>query len=261
MSKAKDSINALSHALTASTHIGMARWLMLLVMDILSSLTLPLLRKDFGERFFSPFWIFVMMIATIAICLQLNVNTTIINIYMGLLTVVCLYHLAVIFIRNHRKTIWHTRYEGESNFLSIFRYLPKGTRAWWIEGLYEPMLVFAVGSLIYLFIDAGLGTIFLLSSTAMMLRSRIRYWVWRESILDERDLMIESEYTLEALNGASPKDTKGYVVHSAVHMTPHEKRAKAKRMLTPEEFAKHYPEPPKDFSYVKKNNTETKKAS
>ncbi len=250
MSKPQESINMLKDAMMHSPKISLFQGAGLFVMDTLSSLTLPLIRRKFGERFFSPFWVIVMMVATLAICSIYNVDIKIISIYMGILSLVCFYHFITIVIRNYRDEIWHTRFEGESIFSPLFRFLPKGTHHWWVESVYEPLIVFLLGTLVYLFLDPGLGSIFSLSSVAMLIRSRFRYWLWRQEILDERDLMIESEFKLAAINGQSSEESKGFIVKNAAHMKPSEKRAKARRMFTDEEMQEHFPQAPKDFSHV-----------
>lgn len=248
MSKPLDGINALNYLIGKQPDITLYRNLSIVVMDVLCSLVLPLIRHNFGERFFSLFWVTIMMIATLLACWYWQVNHAIISIYMGLLFTASLYHLFVIIRRNRRDEIWHSRYEGDSNFLWVFRHLPKGNQLTWAEGLYEPLIVLIVASLLSVFVDYGLAGIFAVSAMCLAIRARIRHYIWRQGIIDDRDRMIESEGMLSALNGVPAGENNGLSVMDAGFLKPNEKRAKARQVLTPEMFAEHFPDPPKDFS-------------
>ena len=248
MSNATDGINAIHDGMKKQHKITLYRNLSIVVMDILSSLVLPLIRRGFGERFLSVFWVAIMMTATFFASWYWQVSYTATVFYMVVLAIACFYHWFIIFRRNKRDEIWHTRYEGQSNFLALFQRLPRGRQMTWVEGLYEPLAVYLIAFLLSLFVDAGLGGIFAVSATCLAIRARIRYQIMRQTMLDDRDQMIESEGMLDALNGAPAEDNNGLVIMDAEFMKPSEKRAKAKQVLTPEAFNEHFPEPPKDFS-------------
>ena len=75
----------------------------------------------------------------------------------------------------------------------------------------------------------------------MFVRSRYRYYLDRQALLDARDSKIESENMLSALNGSPVKNTKGLIVRNAAHMTEEDRVVMAKKMNLPET---------KDFSNV-----------
>ncbi|MFL0809108.1 MAG: hypothetical protein K6L76_01715 [Agarilytica sp.] len=235
MSKPSDTINAAGHALTEQAR-GL-RAFGLFLADLGFSLTMPLLRRNMGERYFSPFLIAVMSIFAITMSLVFKVNPTFISVYVGVIIVTSLYHLFVIAKRNRRDEEWHTRYEGDFNIDSLVGKLPKGKDYWWKESFYEPLLVFVTGIVVGHFVDAGLGAVFLFSAPWMILRSQYQRLLIRSTILDARDLRIESEQKLSALNGEPAGETKGYVVKNVSHMRPNDREALAKKMLDEKDFA------------------------
>jgi len=235
MSKPSDTINAAGHALNEQAR-GLRAFGMFLA-DLGFSLVMPLLRRNMGERYFSPFLIAVMSIFAITMSLVFKVNPTFISVYVGVIIVTSLYHLFVIAKRNRRDDEWHTRYEGDFNIDVLVSKLPKGSNYWWRESFYEPLLVFVTGLIVGKFVDAGLGAVFLFSAPWMILRSQYQRLLLRSTILDARDLRIESEQKISALNGEPAEDTKGYVVKNVKHMRPNDREALAKRMLDEKDFA------------------------
>ncbi|MCU7807009.1 MAG: hypothetical protein KZQ73_03950 [Candidatus Thiodiazotropha sp. (ex Semelilucina semeliformis)] len=235
MSKPSDTINAVGHALTEQAR-GL-RAFGLFFADLGFSLTMPLLRRNMGERYFSPFLIGVMSIFAITMSLVMKVNPTFISMYVGLIMLTSLYHLYVISKRNRRGEDWHSRGEGEFNIDVLVNRLPKGKDYWWKESFYEPLLVFVTGIIVGHFVDAGLGAVFLFSAPWMILRSQYQRLLIRSTILDARDLRIESEQKISALNGEPAEDTKGYVVKNVNNMRPNDREALAKRMLDEKDFS------------------------
>jgi len=235
MSKPSDTINAVGHAL--NEHARGFRAFGLFLADLGFSLTMPLLRRNMGERYFSPFLIAVMSIFAISLSLVFKVNPTFIGLYVGVIVLASLYHLYVIAKRNRRDEEWHTRYEGDFNIDVLVSKLPKGNDYWFKESVYEPLLVFITGLIVGNVVDAGLGAVFLFSAPWMILRSQYQRFLLRSAILDARDLRIESEQKISALNGEPAEDTKGYVVKNVNNMRPNDREALAKRMLDEKDFA------------------------
>lgn len=235
MSKPSDTINAVGHAL--NEHARGFRAFGLFLADLGFSLTMPLLRRNMGERYFSPFLIAVMSIFAISLSLVFKVNPTFISVYVGVIVLTSLYHLYVIAKRNRRDEEWHTRYEGDFNIDVLVSKLPKGNDYWFKESVYEPLLVFITGLIVGNVVDAGLGAVFLFSAPWMILRSQYQRFLLRSAILDARDLRIESEQKISALNGEPAEDTKGYVVKNVNNMRPNDREALAKRMLDEKDFA------------------------
>jgi len=235
MSKPSDSINTVGDVLNEQAR-GF-RALGIFFADLGFSLVMPLLRRNMGERYFSPFLISVMSIFAITMSLVMKVNPAFISVYVGVIIFTSLYHLYVITKRNRRDEEWHTRYEGEFNIDFLVNKLPKGKDYWWKESFYEPLLVFVTGIFFSNFVDTGLGGVFLFSAPLMILRSQYARMLFRATILDARDLRIESEQKLSALNGEPAEETKGYVVKNVKHMRPHDREALAKKMLDEKDFA------------------------
>ena len=254
MSRPGDRINALGNALNDTANMRMARFFIGLFADLGFALVMPLLRRNMGERFFSPFLIILMSAFAIAMCKIMNVNTSYVAWYLVALWAVSAYHLFVIFRRNRKNEPWHTRFEGD--FLPIFSFLPKGKSYCFIEGFYEPLFVFIVGSIVQFGIDTGLGALFCFSAAWMVFRSRLRYMEYRTHVMNERDAMIEAQYTMDALNGKPASETRGFVVKGVNSMKSEDKKAIARTMLEPKEFQESYPDTV-DFSSLQDNVTTT----
>lgn len=252
MSRPGDRINALSDALNNSTNVSIARFFVGLFADLGFALVMPLLRRNMGERFFSPFLIVLMSVFAYAMCHLMKVSATYVTWYLAALWLVSAYHLFVIFQRNRRNEPWHTRFEGD--FLPIFSFLPKGKNYWFIEGFYEPLFVFVVGSFVQLTLDTGLGSLFIFSSAWMVFRSRLRYMEYRTHVMNERDAMIEASYKMDALNGKPASETRGFIVKGVNSMKPEDKKAIARNMLEPDTFKKAFPDTV-DFSGLQDNVT------
>lgn len=231
----KTTIHGVQQALRESARGTQA--IILFVADLGFALMMPLLRRNFGENFFSPFLILVMGIFAIAMCAVFKVSPVFISIYLGIIAIASLYHSIVIAKRNRRDEEWYSWYEGDFNIEPLAKNLPKGNDYWFREIVYEPALVLLVGFFIGKLLDPGLGSVFLFSAPWMMLRSQYARMQHRKSILAARDQKIIAEQKLAAISGAPVDETKGYVVKNINNMRPHDKEALAKQMLDEKDFA------------------------
>ena len=236
MRNASDPINNIG--LTLTEQAKGIRALIMIFAELGFCLVMPLLRKNLGQRYFSPFLISLMFGFAFAACYAMQVDMKALTAYLGLIACMSAYHLMVIARRNAREELWHTYYDGDLRIAPLAKYLPGGKNYWVLEGLYEPLVVFNIGLVLQLYVDIGLGCVFIFSSFWMLFRSRYRYWLDLQRRLDERDAWIESHYALEALNGKPPEETAGLVVKNASRMKKSDKLAIAKRSLNDTDFAK-----------------------
>lgn len=231
MKQANDSINQLGYILDEQTK-GIKSMIMILN-DLGASLILPLIRRNFGERFFSGFYVVVMAIGALAACRLFKTDPFYVSLYLGVIALFSGWHLLVIRWRNKRREEFHTRYEGD--MLPFIKYLPAGSNYWWAEGFYEPLLTFLTGICLQ-WLDVGLGTLFMVSAFLMFIRSRFYYQEYRNKLLDERDRKIESECLMDAIHGKDAADNKGFIVKNAVNLSRNDKKAMMQRAGIKSEF-------------------------
>ena len=240
MSGATDNINALQERLEQSELVQGYKFWIKFIFDMGFSLVMPILRRNFGERFFSFTMIFVMGAAVTGAAFFFGMSGTPLYAYMSLIALLSAIHLLVIFLRNRRGEQWHTRFEGD--FLPIFTILPKSSNYWVIESIYEPLFVLSIATG-FLFVEMqNIAGLLAASALLMFARSRFNYGLHKTRILDQRDSMIEGEYAMEALNGSPSKETKGYIVKGAKALSEQDKTALGKKILSNDEFEKNFPE-------------------
>ena len=236
MKPAHDPINQLGDVL--NEYARGPRAVAMILAELGFCLVMPLLRRNMGERYFSMFFISVMSVFAYVTCMWLEVNPTATAIYLGILFTASIYHLIVIYRRNARDELWHTRFEGDFNIQPIVNLLPKGKNYWVAEGFYEPLLIISIGLLFQAYVDMSLGSIFIFSGFWMICRSRYLHMIYRQKILDERDSLIESQFQLAAINGNPPEETAGLVLKNAKEMKKSDKKAYASNRLDKTDFAK-----------------------
>ncbi|VAW42592.1 hypothetical protein MNBD_GAMMA01-1377 [hydrothermal vent metagenome] len=239
MAGATDNINALNERLEQSELVQGYKFWIKFVLDMGFSLVMPILRRNFGERFFSPVMIVFVMTAVLIGGGLAGLSGAQLNIYMMVVALLSVFHMSVIFMRNRKNQEWHTRYEGD--FLPFFHILPK-SGYWMIESVYEPLFVLSIGVMFSILGMHNIAGLLVFSAVLMLLRSRYNYALYRTKMLDERDAMIEAEFAMEAINGASSKDTKGYVIKGATSLSKEDKTILGKRMLPKDEFEENFPE-------------------
>jgi len=235
----KDSINALNDAAFEVEQVKIIRFIIQFILDLTFSLVMPFLRRNFGERFFSLSMILFMGAAVTAVTFWLGKNNSFVYGYMAAVAVLSLYHLLVIFLRNRKGVVWHSRHEGD--FLPFLHYLPKASY-WMIEGFYEPLIIVITGAVVSYYTDPAMASFFWFIAAAMVLRSRYAYRLHKEKMLDERDAQIEAENKMQALEGAATKDTKGFVIKGANSFTKEEKSLMGKKILNKDQYEELFPE-------------------
>jgi len=239
MAGATDNINALNERLEQSDLVQGYKFWIKFAFDMGFALVMPILRRNFGERFFSFVMVLFMGAAVLVATSWFQLSGIPLYSYMATIAVLSAFHMLVIFMRNRKGHEWHTRYEGD--FLPFFQFLPK-SGYWMIESVYEPLFVLSIAIGFYFVEMQSLASLLAASSVLMFLRSRYNYGLYKTRILDERDAMIEAEYAMEALNGESSKETKGYVIKGAKSLNDQDKTALGKRILSSDEFEKNFPD-------------------
>lgn len=235
MSKPTESINALGNIF--AEYARGPRAFVMLIADCLFSNNMPFLRVNIGERVLSAFFVMVMSIAAITMCFIMKVDPTFVYIYLGLLWTMTIYHLYSIHRRNKNNQPIISWFQGDFVIAPLVKNLPKGTNYWWLESFYEPLLIGAIGILIYTFLDKGLGNFLLFTVPWMFLRSQYARMIYRNQMFDEMDAYLTSQYKLDALNGKPASETAGVIVKNVNHMRPTQKEALAKRMLGDKDFS------------------------
>ena len=127
------------------------------------------------------------------------------------------------------------------DFLPFFHVLPKAGY-WMIESVYEPLFVLSIGVMLNFLGMQNIAGLLVVSAILMFLRSRYNYALYKTKMLDERDAMIEAEYAMEAINGASSRETKGYVIKGATSLSKEDKTILGKRILPKDEFEENFPD-------------------
>jgi len=235
----RDTINALGESVNDMEQVKLARFVIKFILDMTFVLVMPFLRRNFGERFFSMTMVTFMVAGVTAMSAYLEKTGAPVYGYMTAVIVLSAFHLLVIFLRNRKGEQWHTRYEGD--FLPFFRFLPKAGY-WMIEGFYEPLFVLIAGGVVSYFTDPILAGVFYTIAIFMVIRSRYHYRIHKEQILDERDNMIESECKMQALQGKTAKETKGFIIKGAGALSDKDKLALGKKILPKDEFEENFPE-------------------
>ncbi len=231
----KTSIHAVGHALRESARgtTGAA----LFLSDLSFVHVMPFLRRNLGENYFSPFLILMMGIFVIGMSMVMKINPTFIAIYLGLLAVASIYHSLVIRKRNKNDEPFFSWGEGDFNIDPLVKKLPFGDDYWVKESVYEPLIVLVTGIVIHHLLDAGLGSLLMISAPMMTLRSLYAKSLNRKALLAARDQQILAEQKVSALQGKPSSETKGYIVKNVNNMRPHDKEALAKQMLNEKDFA------------------------
>jgi len=230
----KDIINATNDAIKEIPRIKFVRFIAIFFLELTFSLVLPFLRRNLGERYFSIALIFFMGGTVIFVTTWLGQEVISVYIYTMLMVILSSYHLITILLRNRRGEEWHSRHEGD--FLPFFHYLPKSTY-WIIQGVYEPLFIVIVGAIFsYVAGNPLLAGFFNMIAFFMVARNLHQYRMHRENLLDERDAKIEAENRMQALEGSSAKDTKGFVIKGAASFSGEEKQLIGKKILPSDEF-------------------------
>ena len=82
MAGASDSVNALNEKIEKSELVQGYKFWIKFILDMGFALVMPILRRNFGERFFSPIMIIVMMVAVLIGGAWAGLSGAQLNIYM-----------------------------------------------------------------------------------------------------------------------------------------------------------------------------------
>ncbi len=202
-----------------------ARWYMIFAV-VLTMPIFVLLRRNFGERYFSfstmvfyliGFW----LVSSIMDGVDVG-NLVVWWSFTGLLAAMSLYHSFTIWNRNKRGQRWHSRYDGDS----LLDILPGSGSL--VRMVYEPLFVLAIGIVIMVKLDVYfLGEWFLASVGVMIFLQRLNQSAARDLYLNAVDSQIESAQMGAVLAGEPAKESEGYVVHATSDVAP----KKRKQML------------------------------
>ena len=221
--------------------------LTMIVMSWFSMGLEALARHDFGERYFTPFrvWLAYMTMTTFTFLYTIlsvvgggnplmllgytsNLRTLFANGVGGLLYHLFVYsfiatsiaHLLRIWNRNRKGIVWHSQSYGISwlellpwhlltrvPYVGRFLIVTDSVLARFIE----PALFFTCGNLLW-HVDHLLGWWLIIASVALGIKSHIAYQMARSAALDMMDGQIESHYLAASLSGSHKQGTAGWNV-------------------------------------------------
>lgn len=204
-----------------------------------------LIRKDFGERYFTfvKFLIGLIIIGFFAFMANINLGDLTIfyssqtavssrtqtdllpnfSRYFFLAYLIAYFYLGIVemrkaFVRSRDGTTWHSFFNGQSrlNFLNeiteslgLKRMLGQHIISNHFVQLYiEPLFLFGLG-VVLVFVFPLIGAWFITGAFITFLRSQIIYGRLKAQYLDINDGQIESKFMNQAMKGESPYKTSG----------------------------------------------------
>ena len=209
------------------------RNILFLFLRFVSLPVLVLIRRNFGERSFSFFSLFIVALilsfyGTIgSFFTQTPSSGGSLMIFTAAFLIAGAYHSFVISRRNFRGERWHSYYEGD--VLPIFNYFPSANMKA-TQTIYEPAMVYGLSFVAGHYDEQLLALWLKIAATGMVTIAVLNYKMGRNRYLDIIDGQIEAENMQAALNGAPPKETDGFVVQGISNVSSPE-RARMLREL------------------------------
>lgn len=191
----------------AASAAKMLKFVQVIVYVIVWSTSLSVevvLHRKFGERYLSAA---AWLLALGALSFGAQLDTTVSIWYVTMFVIASIVHRVLLELRNRRGEHWHSRNPGLSNL--PFHLFEKNE--WRVVQFWEPLMVAAVGGLM-LVLGSAFGWFFVVAAVSLVVKTSIEYAQYRNKLLDAIDGQIESKHIGEALKGAPPSETKGYIV-------------------------------------------------
>ncbi len=186
-----------------------------------------LLRRNFGERYFSilPMFIYIGILCLLPTAdrdsdTDIIGDLTLWQSVTAVLAVLTFYHAFVIWFRNNTGERWHSRYDGDS----ILDILPI-SRAW-VRLAYEPLFVFILAVIVGMYYPENplIYPWLLAAPFFMILLERLNQSAARDVYLNAVDSHIESQHMSATLEGEPVRRTEGFVVRGISDVAPNKRK-------------------------------------
>jgi len=177
------------------------------------------LRKNIGERYLTIFHLialfaFYILLVLFTVEKIAAFDEFVVQGFFIVSLVVGIIHIIAAKKRHRKKIEIHSYYSGTP---TISKYISNAEEHI-IKMYYEPLAIVSWGIVMYYvgqhhyYSVYGLGLYFIGGSIVLFIKGQIEYYIGRNRYLDALDKKIESEMLSEALQGRSPKDTKGFSI-------------------------------------------------